>query len=135
MTAAAVLRFIDETPTGRALQTTEVPLRLASETVSVRELLRRRIEHEVAAFNAAPRDVFRGLVQPTDAERVLNGYRVRTPRALDPAEQLAKACEAFERGGFLLLVGDGQVESLDERVLLAPDVEVRFVKLVPLVGG
>jgi hypothetical protein len=130
---AAVLRLIDETPHGKPLRTVE--LRLVSTSMSVRELLAARVRREVEAFNANPGPVFAGLVQPTDAEIEINGYRLGRRRQLDADRQVAAACAAFERGGFLLLVGDEQLESLDDRFVVEPDLEIHFVKLVPLIGG
>jgi len=79
--------------------------------------------------------VFQGLVQPTDTERALNGYKLRKPRQLDWHEQFAKSLEAFDRKRFLLLVGDRHVEDLDEELMLEADTRITFLKLVPLVGG
>jgi hypothetical protein len=110
-------------------------LHLASERITVRELIERRVTQEVEEYNRAQPEYFQGLVQPTDAERVLNGYRLRKKRQLDAAEQRARAVEAFERSGFFLLVDDRQVAGLDEVITVRPDTEVSFVKLVPLVGG
>ncbi len=76
-----------------------------------------------------------GLVQPTDAETTLNGYRLKTARRLDWEKQADVAEAAFARNGFFILIDDHQVDDLDERVDLTGDVEVAFVKLVPLVGG
>jgi len=110
-------------------------LHLAAERITVRELIERRITQEVEEYNRAQPEYFQGLVQPTDAERVLNGYRLRQKRMLDAAEQRAKAIRAFGRAGFFVLVDDRQVDGLDEEILIRPGTEVRFVKLVPLVGG
>jgi hypothetical protein len=104
--SGAALRFIDETPSGTPLRTVEVPLRVVGETVAVRDLIALRIDHARAATGS-----------------------------LDASAELAAACADFERGGFLLLVGDEQVESLDTIVELVPGLELRFVELVPLVGG
>jgi hypothetical protein len=131
--AAAVLHVIDETPDGKPLRRAE--LRLASESLSVRELIAGRVRREVEAFNASADTTFYGLVQPTGTERALNGYRLAKRRRLDADEQIAAACEAFERGAFLLLVGDEQLESLDDRFVVQPGLEAHFVQLVPLVGG
>jgi hypothetical protein len=46
------------------------------ETVSLRELIRQRIYQEVIEYNARLTGHFRGLVQPTQAERTLNGFRL-----------------------------------------------------------
>ncbi len=124
---------IDEV-TGQG-RTERMKLRLVSERVTARDLITRRVHEEVAAHNASTPEYFNGLVQPTDAERTLNGYRLRERRQLDPQAQCAKALEAFERNGFMLLAGDQQIEQLDDEVTLTEGAEVTFLKLVPLVGG
>ncbi len=127
------LKFIDKIP-GHA----EAPawiLQVMESTLTAREILRRRVYEEVLRFNAQPNTVFQGLMQPTDTERVLNGYKMRERRPLVWQEQLAQAVQAFERRGFLLIVGDRQVENLDEELTVAAETEVTFLKLVPLVGG
>ena len=80
-------------------------------------------------------EVFQGLVQPDESERILNGFRMRTQRPIDWEVQFKRACSSFERNGFLLLVDGQQVGDLDERIDLRADSEVQFLKLVPLVGG
>jgi hypothetical protein len=131
-----ILTIRDETATGSI--TNELTLDVLSETITVRELIRSRVYQEVQDFNlrqsqGAPR--FRGLVTPTDAEQSLNGARLKTPRDIDWKAQFDKACEAFDRNGFFLLVDDRQAESLDQTITLRHDTKVTFVKLVPLVGG
>ena len=112
-----------------------VTLELPYDRMTLRELLRRRIEHEVAAFEAAePGARYRGLVQPTPEESALNGAPARRGR-VDPERQVAAAVEAFERTRLLVLVDDRQVEDLDAELALRADTRVAFVKLVPLAGG
>jgi hypothetical protein len=123
----------DETSTGQRTHT--VTLTLASERVTAREVLRRRIQQEVEEYNRTQPEYFRGLVQPTDAERALNGYRLKERRVLDWSEQLEAAVKAFAHNGFLMLAGDRQIDDLDEDIIVAPGVEISFVRLVPLVGG
>lgn len=132
MTATLTVR--DETATGAVLH--ERTLDFLDEHVTVRELITRRVQEEVREYNrAAERNVFVGLVQPTDAEAELNGYRMRTRRELSWERQRDAALAAFRTNGFFVLVGDRQVESLDERIRIGLGTEVSFVKLVPLVGG
>jgi hypothetical protein len=132
-----LLTIRDESATGNV--TNELTLDVLSETITVRELIRSRVYQEVQDYNLRQRTdaatPFRGLVTPGDAERVLNGVRLRKPREIDWKDQFAKACDAFERNGFFVLVDDKQAESLDEMVTLNHDTRVSFVKLVPLVGG
>ncbi len=130
---SAALQIHDETSTGQ--RTASTTLTLATDRVTAREVLRRRIEQEVEAFNRAKPEYFQGLVQPTDAERVLNGYKLRKQRLLDWREQFEAAQKAFANNGFLMLVGDRQVDDLDEEIVVTPGLSVSFVRLVPLVGG
>lgn len=113
----------------------EFTISLPAEVVTARELIRERLRQEVEAYNSRRPEYFRGLVQPTDAERTLNGFKLREPRALDWEEQYEKAVEAFGRNGFILLVDDRQVEDIDAVIQLKPQTTVTFLKLVPLVGG
>jgi hypothetical protein len=110
-------------------------LDLLAERVTARELIRGRVYQEVAEYNARTPGHFRGLVQPAEAERVLNGYRVGEGRQIDWEAQFAKAVAAFERNGFILLVDDRQLINLDDEVVVRPGTEVSFLRLVPLVGG
>jgi len=123
----------DETTAGDT--TNELFLRLESERLSVRDLIRARVYQEVREYNADARGLFRGLVQPTDAERERGGYRLKRHKQIEWERQSEEACQAFERGNVLLLVDDRQVESLDEEVVLRPSSSVVFLRLVPLVGG
>ena len=132
MTATLTVR--DETATGTVLN--QRTLDFLDEHVTVRELITRRVQEEVREYNrAAERGVFVGLVQPTDAEAALNGYRMRTRRELSWERQRDAALAAFQANGFFVLVDDRQVESLDERIRVGVGTEVSFIKLVPLVGG
>ena len=123
----------DETASGRPMGSLTLP-DLPGQ-VTVRELVRSRVREEVARHNASPAVLFQGLVQPRDAEVAANGYRLRTPRRLDWEQQADIAEAAFARNGFFILVGDRQVEDLEEVLDLATDPHVAFVKLTPLVGG
>ncbi len=129
----ALVTFRDETAAGRALE--EFTLPDMPERISARELVRLRVRKEVARHNASPSHHFRGLVKPVDAEAELNGYRMRTARRPDWERQADAAEAAFARNGFLLLLGDRQIEELDTEIDLIADPVVSFIKLVPLVGG
>ena len=130
----SALKFVDKTP-GKAGSNAAWVLQVAEPILTAREILRRRVFEEVSRFNATRGEVFQGLVQPNDTERALNGYKLKKARPLDWQEQFEKAVEAFDRRRFLLLVGDRQVESLDEELMLGAETEITFLKLVPLVGG
>jgi len=123
----------DATASGR--KTNTFTLDCLTEQMTVRELIRARIYQEVRDYNLKEPEYFRGLVEPADAERVLNGYKLKAKRKIDWEEQFERAIEAFERNRFFVLVGDKQAKSLDQEFEVKVDTEVSFVKLVPLVGG
>jgi hypothetical protein len=102
---------------------------------TARELIRSRVREEVERHNQSLPEVFCGLVQPEESERILNGFRMKVKRPLDWEVQFERACSSFERNGFLLVVDGRQATDLDERIELRADSEALFVKLVPLVGG
>ena len=103
--------------------------------VSVRDLIRTRVREEVARANADRSQATTLLVAPVDAEKTLNGYRLRADRLIDWERQAEVAVEAFEKQRFFVFVDGKQVEALDDEVALGADTEVRFLRLTPLVGG
>lgn len=127
------ITIFDETTQGK--RTITFTLELDSRRLTARELIRQRVKQEVAKFNAQRSNVFHGLVQPTETERELNGYRLKKFRTLDWERQFAAAVKSFEANGFFMLIDGKQVESLEEELELDSSTQVQFVKLVPLVGG
>jgi hypothetical protein len=101
--------------------------------LTLREIIRLRVQQEVARFNEAEYEVFRGLVQPEESERILNG--VRTRPILDWQKQSAKAIAAFHGNGFLVLLDDRQIVDLDEALDITSQSKIAFLRLVPLIGG
>jgi hypothetical protein len=111
----------------------EWTLEFLTEQVSVRELIRCRVYQEVTEHNARRAGTRRPLIEPTAAERLLNGPA--RPGRVDWEEQYARALRAFERNGFLLLLNNRQLTDLDEVVELRPATRITFLRLVPLAGG
>jgi hypothetical protein len=129
----ATLTIHDETTSGQ--RTNTFTLDCLTERMTVRELIRARIYQEVQDYNQRQPEYFRGLVEPADAERFLNGYKVKATRKIDWQQQYQKAIEAFGCNGFFVLVGEKQAEALDQEFEIEVDTEVSFVRLMPLVGG
>jgi len=127
------LTIHDETTSGDKTHT--FTLECLTERLTVRELIRARIYQEVQDYNQRQPEYFRGLVQPTEAERVLNGYKLRARRQINWQEQYERALDAFGRNGFFVLVENRQADSLDDEFEVKVDTEISFVRLVPLVGG
>src|SRR5882757_6494564 len=102
----ATLLIHDETTSGQ--KTSSFTLDCLTERLTVRELIRARIYQEVQDYNLKEPEYFRGLVEPTQAERTLNGFKLKAKRKIDWQEQFQRACESFERNGFFILVGSRQ---------------------------
>ena len=107
----------------------------AARKITVSELVSERVRQEVEAYNDRAEGFYRGLVEPTQAEQTLNGYRLKTRRQIDAGKQIAIALKAFETNGFFMLLGNRQLETLDEEIVIGKDMAVSFVKLTALVGG
>jgi len=93
MSATLIVR--DETATGTPVH--EFPLEFASERITVRDLIRERVYQEVTEYNFRNRrqgGIFRGLVQPTNTERELNGLKLPKDRGIDWEAQFERALAA-----------------------------------------
>jgi hypothetical protein len=130
-----ILTITDENFSGTVLN--KVLLELQQETLTVKELIVKRVTHEVQQFNSRTIEVYNGLVQLEAAEATLNNYqhKVKKHKQVDAEAQCYRALEAFTRNGFFVIVNDRQAESLEEEILVEPSTKVSFIKIMPLVGG
>jgi len=117
----------------------EFSLNYSAEILTVRGLIKSRIEQEVKEYNDRIKldstTSFNGLVQPTEFEKGTNTTRSAKLDFIDWREQLERAIEAFQKNQVFVLVNDKQVEDLDEQISLDENTVICFLKLVPLVGG
>jgi hypothetical protein len=131
MTTTLTVR--DENLNGDSLR--EWALEVLSERMSVRELIRSRVYQEVQDYNLQQGQEFHGLVQPEEAEKTLNGWKLKKPRLIDWRRQFDRALEAFEANQILILVNDRQAEALDAEFIIGQETTVTFLRLTALVGG
>jgi hypothetical protein len=123
----------DESTSGKSVSTQvlhDIPT-----TITLRDLIRTRVRDEVARFNAERAWTFAGLVAPEGAEAAPEGYVVPHGRTIDWERQADLAVEGFGRNGFFVIVDDRQVTELDDELALTADSEIRFVRLIQLIGG
>jgi len=128
---ALTLSIVDETTAGDRRSAGNFSF--DAESLTLRELIGRRVQQEVERFNRSDVEVFRGLIEPDETERILNGVRERP--VLDWQKQFGRALAAFQGNGFLVLVDDRQITDLDQNLELTAQTKVAFLKLVPLAGG
>jgi hypothetical protein len=130
---SVTLIIYDETLSGEKMP--RLTLNFAVQRITVRDLIRDRVYQEVRDYNQSQPEYFRGLVQPTDSEQVLNGYKMPQRRLIDWEKQYEEALQTFQHNGFIILVNDRQVEELEEEIELTEELPISFLRLVPLVGG
>ena len=128
-----ILTLKDATFTGDILN--KIQISVEDERTTVKELISARVEAEVNSYNNKLPEYFNGLVQPTEAEKTRNGFKVKTGKVIDVEKQVLIALDAFQKNGFFMLIDDQQAEHLEQEVLVSPETEVHFVKLTQLVGG
>ncbi len=128
-----IITVVDEILPGKAFS--QFPLTLSSNRMTVREIIASRVTQEVENYNKTQTGTFVGLVQPSESERMLNGFHVKPRKLIDHEAQVQVALAAFEKNGYLVLINDRQAESLDDDVLVNQNTKITFVKLVQLVGG
>ncbi len=139
----AVLKIVDK-QLGK--QTTPAfALRLASERITARELIRRRVRDEIRQLTEKSKKVFTDhertrsfliAFDPESPEARLNPFkRTAKPKRYDEDTEVGIACEAFEQNRFMLLFDDTQVDDLDKELIIKDDSEVVFLRLTPLIGG
>lgn len=123
----------DETFSGKVLQ--EINLEFATELVTVQDIITGRVMKEVENYNSKLPAYFNGLIEPSDAEKTLNGYKLKPKKIIDAEKQVYVALDAFQRNVFFVLIDNLQSESLEQMVELSKNTTISFIKLTPLVGG
>ena len=101
-----ILTLKDATFTGDILN--KIQISVESERTTVKDLIAARVEAEVANYNASLPEYFKGLIQPSQAEQTLNGFRLKKKAPIDAEKQVFVAWEAFQTNGFFILIDDQQ---------------------------
>ncbi|MBP7534348.1 MAG: hypothetical protein KA783_07855 [Chitinophagales bacterium] len=128
-----VLTITDETFTGKVLN--ELTIEFDTDLVSVKDIITMRVEKEVERYNQKLPEYFNGLVEPTDAEKTLNGYKLKANKIIDAEKQVYIALNAFQKNGYFVLIDNMQCEALEQKVTIKQNTTISFIKLTPLVGG
>lgn len=127
------ITITDESLTGDILNS--ILIQIDNEIVTVKDIIAARVEAEVEHYNTKNIEYFKGLVKPSDAEKTLNGFKLKPNQKIDTEKQIYVALKAFQDNGFLVLIDNTQAESLEQQVLLEERTVISFLKLTPLIGG
>ncbi|WP_405396177.1 hypothetical protein [Maribacter sp. Asnod2-G09] len=129
-----LLTIKDATFTGDILNQIEIAVK--NERTTVKELISARVEFEVNTYNEKLPEYFKGLIQPSEAEKTLNGFKLKNRgKQIDVEKQILVALDAFQKNGYFILIDNKQAEDLEQEVLVSKTTEIAFVKLTQLVGG
>ena len=79
------LKVRDETSSGEI--TMEFELTVLSEKITIRHLIKKRVFEEVDNYNKNSPDMFRGLIQPSESEKSLNGFKLKKTKKVDREKQ------------------------------------------------
>ena len=127
------ITITDEKLNGSVTQQFEIEIE--SETISAKELIEKRVQSEVTDYNNKLPEYFNGLIEPGEAEKTLNGYKMKARQKIDAEKQIFIALAAFQKNVFFILVDDKQIEELNQKIKLQQNSKISFVKLTPLIGG
>ena len=114
-----------------------------TERITVRDLITRRVEEEVALVNAQnfkqkktlQERMFLAGITNRAPETLLNQDTPKRRKEIDPISAVKTALKAFKAGRYFLLINDQQIEDMDKTIELTPKTEAVFLRLTPLVGG
>jgi hypothetical protein len=115
--------------------TNQFEININETTISAKELIELRVNQEVESYNKKSPEYFTGLIEPSEAEKTLNGFRLKKKQQIDVEKQVYIALDAFQKNGFFILVDDKQIENLVEQISIRQDTRISFIKLTPLIGG
>lgn len=105
-----------------------VPMRLS-------DLIRERVILEWDRRSDAANSAARPLVESAVGRDTVSPGARQDGVRMSRDDTVALALRGFGHNAFLVIVNDQQVTDLDAEIRLAPDTDITFVRLVPLVGG
>ncbi len=125
--------IIDELLNGNI--TNQFEIEIESGTITTQDLIEKRVKQEVENYNEKLSEYYNGLVEPTEAEKTLNGFKLKRKLLIDHEKQVYVALNAFQKNAFFILVDNVQIEDLNQEIKLKNYSKVSFIKLTPLIGG
>ncbi len=128
-----ILTIKDETASGDILN--EIRIQVENERTTLKDIITTRVLTEVENYNNSKPEYFKGLIQPSEAEKTLNGFRIKKRKTIDGEQQVYVALDAFLKNGYFVIVDDEQITDYNKEMLVSADTKISFLKLTPLVGG
>lgn len=128
-----VAAVLDLSPRRRRSPARRLRLELASDHLTLRELITRTVEVEVRRKEARSANALGQLLVALLGDR--GAAIVGSPFPSDLVRETERALEGFQQGSYRVLVDGRPVSDLDERLSVGLRSRVTFVRVVPLVSG
>ncbi|MCU0446715.1 MAG: hypothetical protein MUE85_17550 [Microscillaceae bacterium] len=115
----------------------QITLQIADETLTVANLIKLKVETEVATQNLKIEKANQGYHHALEntLNRNTNAYNSLKTNTLDAESQVYRAWEAYKNNQIIVLVDNRQTQGLEEEILVSPETQVSFIRLTQLVGG
>jgi hypothetical protein len=127
------LTITDETTSGAI--TNQIKVRFSDNLTTVKAIIETRVTAEVENYNQRLPEYYTGLVQPGNAERTLNGFKLKEKKQVDAEKQCLVALDAFQKNGYFILIDNIQATDLNQMIVVNENTTISFLKLTQLVGG
>lgn len=133
MTTKRRLQMHDEDARGTRLYTQRVAVE--GDALSLKDLIKSRVQSEVQRINIQRPICFFSLVKPEEAELTMKGYRMKQHRELNVDGQIQAALDAFRKKSYLVNANGRDCLSLDDVINLSDNTEIVFIKFMEICGG
>ena len=125
--------------------TNDLKVTFANERLTLTELITAKVRAKVENINANLKANEPDHRFISAKERLLNisSIKNKTNRLkdkieearVDPEKAVYEALAGFQQNAFFVLIDGRQVTELEEELVLTPQSQVQFIRLMPLVGG
>ncbi len=119
----------------------EIPIHFSSERITLSDLIQQKVTARIKEVNHNIKTKNTSTFFKTSEEQILNkdAIQKRFAKLNDGTVDAEKACyealSGFQRNVFFVILDGKQREDLEEELILTKNSEVRFIQLMPLVGG
>lgn len=126
-----VAAVLDLSPRRPRRTTRPLTLKLASEHVTLREVIARAVQVEMGRADSRVEAALAELLAVLGA----GSAPIRLSQRRDITAEIGRALAAFQDGRYRVLLDGRPVRALDERLSLGLRSSVTFLRVVPLVSG
>jgi hypothetical protein len=135
--------------TDESLKLAPVWVLVDEDTITAQKIIALAVEEQINSLvpknrkvdlKKARRMLIRQYMSQSDLEEEAPGTTNETEQdiwkqEIDIKKEIKRATEAFKDGRVVMLIGGEQVHNLDDQIIMAEEMEVKFIRLTPLVGG